>query len=113
MNDKKSIKKILTIQNVSNIIKLQMIQKVSKSEVIIMRVKLIELRTSKNLTQKELAEILNISEVYVRKIEKSERNPGRETMLKFEQFFGIRDRELFPDLFQVDGDTFRINSHTA
>jgi putative transcriptional regulator len=78
-----------------------------------MRKKLIELRTTKKLTQKELAEILNISEVYVRKIEKSERNPGRETMLKYEKFFGVRDRDLFPDLFRVSNDTLCIKTNSA
>ncbi|MFC0188201.1 helix-turn-helix transcriptional regulator [Fictibacillus aquaticus] len=78
-----------------------------------MRKKLVNLRTSKDLTQKQVAEILEISEVYVRKIEKGERNPGRETMLKFEQLYGIRDRELFPDLFQVDFDTKCIDVNSA
>ncbi len=52
-----------------------------------------------------MAERLGISEVYVRKIENGARNPGRETMLKFEKLYAVSDRELFPDLFQVIFDT--------
>ncbi|MFD9627703.1 helix-turn-helix transcriptional regulator [Peribacillus muralis] len=70
-----------------------------------MRNKLVNERKRRNLTQKQVAEALDISLVYVRKIEKGERNPGRETMLKFEKLFGIQDRILFEDLFQVCYDT--------
>lgn len=70
-----------------------------------MRQKLVEERNKKGLTQKQVATAIGISEVFVRKIEKGLRNPGRETMLKFEQFYGISDRKLFPDLFQIVNDT--------
>lgn len=70
-----------------------------------MRKRLVDERLKRNLTQKQVAEILDISEVYVRKIEKGLRNPGRETMLKFETLYGVQDRKLFPDLFQVLFDT--------
>lgn len=73
------------------------------------RNRLIQHRKRLNLTQKNVADSLNISEVYVRKIENGSSNPGRTTMLKFEQFFNINARELFPDLFEVDIDTKCIN----
>lgn len=73
-----------------------------------MRQKLVDERIKRNLTQKQVADILDISEVYVRKIEKGVRNPGRETMQKFEQLYGISERNLFPELFQVSIDTKRI-----
>jgi putative transcriptional regulator len=78
-----------------------------------LRNRLVDERLKRNLTQKQVAEMLSISEVYVRKIEKGLRNPGRETMLKFEQLYGISDRNLFPDLFQVFIDTKRIKPNTA
>jgi len=69
------------------------------------RERLILERQKNDWTQKQVAEKLQISEVYVRKIEKGERNPGRETMLKFERLFSISDRLLFPDLFFANNDT--------
>lgn len=69
------------------------------------RVKLVEIRKQKQLTQKQVAEVIGISEVYVRKIEKGDSNPGRETMLKFQQFYEYDLSELFPDLFFISIDT--------
>lgn len=60
---------------------------------------LIELRVSRNLTRKELADELGISDVFVKKIEYGVANPGRETSLKFEQFYQMSERILFPDLY--------------
>lgn len=72
------------------------------------RKKLIQERLNRNLTQKEVAKIIGISEVFVRKIEKGNANPGRKTMLKFEKLYGVSERYLFPDLFDVKIDTKRI-----
>jgi len=57
------------------------------------------LRENRNITQKELAEKIGISAIYVRKLEKGTANPGRETMIKYEKFFIVSMKELFPDLF--------------
>jgi putative transcriptional regulator len=73
-----------------------------------MRIRLKEERKKQKLTQKELAERLDISEVWVKKIENGVSHPGRNLMFKFEEFFGISHRELFPDLFEQNGDTFCI-----
>jgi putative transcriptional regulator len=73
------------------------------------RRKLIELRKQRNLTQRQVAETLGISEVYVRKIEKGDSNPGRETMVKFQQFYQYELTELFPDIFLINFDTKCIN----
>lgn len=70
-----------------------------------MRGRLVSERLSRGMTQKQVAELLGISEVYVRKLEKGVVEPGRKTMLKFEFFYGVRDRELFPDIFKVSFDT--------
>ncbi|PTM58342.1 helix-turn-helix transcriptional regulator [Desmospora activa] len=69
------------------------------------RDRLIQERLNRNLTQKEVAEMMSISEVFVRKIEKRKANPGRKTMLKFEKLYGVSERSLFPDLFHVNIDT--------
>lgn len=58
-----------------------------------------KLRSDKGLTQQELAEKLEISAVYVRKIEKGDVNAGLPTMIKYENFFGVSMRKLFSDIF--------------
>lgn len=58
-----------------------------------------DLRISNKLTQQELAVSLGISTVYVRKIEKGDANAGLPTMIKYEKFFGVSMRKLFPDIF--------------
>jgi putative transcriptional regulator len=78
-----------------------------------LRSRLVKERTSRNLTQKQVAEILGISEIHVRKIEKGDRNPGLELMLKFEHLYKVRDRLLFPDLFSVSFDTKSIKVKTS
>lgn len=75
-----------------------------------MRIRLKKERKKRNLTQKELAERLGVSEVWVKKIENGVSNPGRSLMFRFENFFGVSHRELFPDLFEQIDDTLRIIS---
>lgn len=70
-----------------------------------MRKRLVNERTSRDLTQEELAEVLKLSAVFVRKIEKGERNPSIKTMKKYQSFFGVRITELFPDIFNDLDDT--------
>ncbi|MGX5633972.1 helix-turn-helix domain-containing protein [Bacillus thuringiensis] len=65
-------------------------------------------RKVRKLTQKSLAEALSISEIFVRKIEKGDSDPGRKTMKKYQKFFGIRATELFPDIFEEFNDTKHI-----
>lgn len=62
------------------------------------------LRIKSGLTQQELSEKLDISTIYVRKLEKGVANPGRETMIKYEFFFKTDMRKLFPDLFFEGND---------
>ncbi|TCW59034.1 helix-turn-helix protein [Bacillus thuringiensis] len=73
-----------------------------------MRKRLIDERTARSLTQKELAVALNLSTVFVRKVEKGERNPSVKTMKVYQRFFGVRVTELFPDIFNDFDDTKRI-----
>ncbi|MGX5538185.1 helix-turn-helix transcriptional regulator [Bacillus wiedmannii] len=70
-----------------------------------MRKRLVNERTSRKLTQEGLAEALDLSTVFVRKIEKGERNPSVKTMKKYQSFFGVRVTELFPDIFNEFDDT--------
>lgn len=70
-----------------------------------MRKRLVNERTSRDLTQEELAKKLKLSAVYVRKIEKGDRNPSIKTMKKYQSFFGVRVTELFPDIFNEFDDT--------
>ncbi len=60
---------------------------------------LIKLRRNQNLTQKELADRIGISAIYVRKLEKGVVNPGLKTMIKYENYFKKNMKYLFPDLF--------------
>lgn len=60
---------------------------------------LLQLRKKHKLTQQGLANELGISTVYVRKLEKGVVNPGRETLVKYESYFQVDMKKLFPDLF--------------
>jgi len=71
-----------------------------------------QLRTKNELTQEGLAEKLGISTVYVRKIEKGDVNAGLPTMIKYENFFGVSMRTLFPDIFFDSNDKNLINDAT-
>lgn len=51
-------------------------------------------------TQAEVAGDLNISEIYVRKLEAGHSHPGRKLMIKFERYYGKSAQDLFPDLFE-------------
>lgn len=70
---------------------------------------LAKLRNKKGLTQEQLAERLDISAIYVRKLEKGAVNPGRKTMIKYENYFKVSMKRLFPDLFFENDDTKLIS----
>lgn len=76
------------------------------------RERLILERNKKKLTQAQLAESLGISEVYVRKLESGSVKPGRDTMLKFENYYNLGAKKLFPDLFFVASDKKFIKTGT-
>ncbi|MBD7967711.1 helix-turn-helix transcriptional regulator [Paenibacillus gallinarum] len=50
-------------------------------------------------TQSKVASDLNISTVYVRKIENGLCTPGRDLMFKFSTYFNKPIEDLFPDYF--------------
>lgn len=70
-----------------------------------MRTKLIECRKSLGMTQASLAEAIEVSEVYIRKLESGDRNPSIKLMMKFEKLFGVPIKELFSDIFFETNDT--------
>jgi len=60
-----------------------------------MRKKLRELRKMKNLTQDEMAKILNISRAYYGMIETGKRNPNLLLAKKIAEFHNINLEEIF------------------
>ena len=44
-------------------------------------------KKSERFNTKSLAEALSLSEIFVRKIEKGDSDPGRKTMKKYQKFF--------------------------
>lgn len=55
-------------------------------------------RIDLDLTQRELAEMVGVTENYVRQIENARRNPKAKVMLKFAKVLGRPSEELFADL---------------
>lgn len=68
------------------------------------RDRLVSERTKKDHTQAELAKMLGISTIYVRKLESGSVKPGRDTMIKYENYFGLSSKTLFPDIFLIEND---------
>ena len=48
-----------------------------------------QLRVDKNLTQKQVAEILEIKEVSFQRFEYEIRRPGLDTLIKLADYFGV------------------------
>jgi putative transcriptional regulator len=76
------------------------------------RHRLIDERAKKKKSRKNLAEELNISLIYVRKIENGQAKPGRDLMLKFEEYYGLGMKTLFPDIFLPKNDKKLIKNGT-
>lgn len=76
------------------------------------RHELIQARNKKDLTPAQIAKLLDISTVYVRKIEAGTVKPGRDTMIKFEAFYGVSMRKLFSDIFLLQNDKKFIRTGT-
>lgn len=76
------------------------------------RDRLIVERNKRKLTREDLAKILGISEVYVRKIESGSVKPGRDTMIKFEKYYCLGLKTLFPDIFLDQNDKKFIKTGT-
>lgn len=76
------------------------------------RERLVSERGKKEKTQLQVAEDLGISEVYVRKLESGVVKPGRDTMFKFEFYYKVTAKKLFPDIFLLVSDKKFINVKT-
>ena len=69
-------------------------------------------RIKKRKERFEVAEDLDISEVYVRKLEAGTVKPGRDLMLKFAAYYKVNERKLFPDIFFALDDKKLIKTGT-
>lgn len=76
------------------------------------RDRLIQERIKRKKDRREVAVALNISEVYVRSLENGNVKPGRDTMLKFEKYYKVSSKKLFPDIFFVVNDKLFIRTGT-
>lgn len=61
------------------------------------RLLLKQLRQQKG-TQRKVAQDLNITETHLREIENGRSVPGTKLLIRFEHYFGVPSKELFPDL---------------
>lgn len=64
-------------------------------ENILKRIKLIQARNLKKITQKEMSEKLNITEISYQRIEYGTQNPKLETSLKISEILGRTVNNLF------------------
>lgn len=76
------------------------------------RNRLIDERQKRKKSRKTVAAELEISLIYVRKIENGQAKPGRDLMLKFEQYYGLGMKTLFPDIFLTKNDKEFIKTGT-
>jgi len=65
------------------------------------RLALLNARKATGKTQREAAIALDISEIYLRKLEAGTVAPGRNILLRIERFYGTSMRELFSDIFSL------------
>jgi len=63
------------------------------------RIRLKELRMQKG-TQRKVAQDLNITETHLRELENGRSVPGTKLLIRIEHYFGVSDKELFPDLHE-------------
>ncbi len=62
-------------------------------------------REAKELTQAELAKILGVSEIFIRKIESGKSNPSSFKAVQMAEYFEKPLDYLFPDIFLLSFDT--------
>lgn len=67
-------------------------------------------RIQKGLTQKDLAKMIDVAPITIRKIEKCERNPSNKTARKISFVLDKKMDEVFPDIFLLSYDTKSIKN---
>lgn len=70
-------------------------------------------RLKRKKDRAQVASDVGISEVYVRMLENGTVKPGRNTLLKFTEYYGLGVKTLFPDLFAVVVDKKLIKTGTC
>lgn len=78
-----------------------------------MRINFKQERERLNLTQAELASKVNVSEIFIRKIESGDRNPSSKKAVEIAEFFNKPLDYLFPDIFLLSIDTKCIKNKKA
>ena len=63
------------------------------------RAALLEARIRKQINRDIASKELNISAVYLKKLENGTSKPGRDLMVRMEKYYGVSVRTLFPDIF--------------
>ncbi|WP_429823159.1 helix-turn-helix domain-containing protein [Brevibacillus laterosporus] len=53
-------------------------------------------------TQRKVAYDLNITETHLRELENGRSIPGTRLLIRIEYYFGVSDKELFPDLHRQE-----------
>jgi putative transcriptional regulator len=102
----------LTIKNLSFILESAIKNVSNKRSDKVKRFRLIEEREKKKKSRKEVAAELDISLIYVRKLENGQAKPGRDLMLRFEKYYGLGMKTLFPDIFLIKNDKKFIKTGT-
>ena len=75
------------------------------------RDKLISLRLSKKITQKQIAESLNINRSHYGFIESGTRNPSYDVAKRIAEFFELDIRDIFPDLIFFSSRSYDMNHY--
>lgn len=65
-----------------------------------------EERLKLNLTQEQLAEMIDVSDTYIGQIERAERSLSLETLIKLSLKLGVTVDYLLHDLYKIDDNHF-------
>lgn len=60
-----------------------------------------ETRKKLNITQRDVAQVMGVTESHIRHIEAGRTNPDAKLLFKLVKYFGTTAEELFPDLANV------------
>lgn len=63
-----------------------------------------ETRKKLNITQRDVATVMGVTESHIRHIEAGRTNPDAKLLFKLVKYFGTTAEKLFPDLADVEVD---------